>query len=167
MPSARTHDLITLGLAAPLAASTYCLTADWKAALLATTGMLFGGLMFGPDLDIQSRQYARWGPLRFLWWPYRVLLPHRSRLSHGIVLGTLIRLLYFILVVWLLLGAALYVAGDSGNSLADAFRQMWEVIWQINRRYLVAALAGLWIGAASHTLADLIGSFLKSLRRLI
>lgn len=159
--------MITLALAAPVAASAYYLTADWKVALVAMATMLFGGLMFGPDLDIQSKQYARWGPLRFLWWPYRALLPHRSRLSHGIIVGTLLRLIYFIVVVWLLLGAALYVASDSGRSLADAFGQIWEAICQVNKKYLVAALAGLWIGSASHTLADLIGSFLKGLRRLI
>lgn len=166
MPSARTHDLITLALAAPVAATAYYLTADLKAALVAAAAMLFGGLMFGPDLDIQSKQYARWGPLRFLWWPYRALLPHRSRLSHGILLGTLVRLIYFIAVVWLLLGAALYFAG-AGRSFAAAFGHIWELISQVNRKYLVAGLAGLWIGAASHTLADLIGTFLRSLRRSI
>ena len=28
------------------------------------------------------------GSLGFLWWPYRLLIPHRSLWSHGPVLGT-------------------------------------------------------------------------------
>src|SRR5947208_3323060 len=64
-------------------------------ACLATATMLFGGFMFGPDLDIQSKQYTRWRIFRFLWFPYKVMFKHRSRWSHGIIFGTLIRVLYF------------------------------------------------------------------------
>src|SRR5918998_3916008 len=71
--------------------------------------MLFGGLMFGPDLDIQSRQYTRWGVFRFLWLPYRAFFRHRSRWSHGIIFGTLIRVVYFALVLSALAVAAVYL----------------------------------------------------------
>ncbi|MEW6213092.1 MAG: metal-binding protein, partial [Acidobacteriota bacterium] len=101
MPSANTHDLITFLLIPPVAAAAYYFTGDWAVTAIATGAMVFGGLMFGPDLDIQSRQYARWGPLRFLWWPYKAVLPHRSWLSHSILFGTLIRVAYFLLIVTL------------------------------------------------------------------
>src|SRR5919199_2548329 len=107
MPSGRTHDLITLILAAPTAAVPYYVTGDWTVTAITTAAMVFGGLMFGPDLDIQSRQYTRWGPLRFLWWPYKVALPHRSRLSHSILLGTWVRVIYFLIVVSLTLAIIL------------------------------------------------------------
>jgi uncharacterized metal-binding protein len=130
--------------------------------------------MFGPDLDIQSRQYARWGPLRFLWWPYKALLPHRSWLSHSILFGTLIRVAYFLLVVTLIVAACLYVRdvylnGEQWGSteVKGALTRVWETLAPIKRDYLIAAFAGLWAGASSHTVADVLGSFFKSVRKSI
>ena len=83
MPSGRTHDAITWLAAVPAAAAAWFLTESVLLTSVVTGATLFGGLMFGPDLDIQSRQYTRWGPLRFIWWPYKVVFRHRSRLTHG------------------------------------------------------------------------------------
>src|ERR1043166_5192149 len=95
MPSGKTHDLVTVALSpAPLAA--------------AGAAELFGGLMFGPDLDIQSRQYTRWGVFRFLWLPYKTVFRHRSRWSHGIIFGTLIRVVYFAAALTLLFWVCVY-----------------------------------------------------------
>ena len=172
MPSGRTHDFITFLLVPPTLAAAYYITGDWMVAAVTTVAMVFGGLMFGPDLDIQSRQYARWGLLRFLWWPYRAALPHRSRLSHGILLGTWIRVIYFLVVVTVTLAAALYArdfylhrqaAGLS--DVSGAFTRVWEVLASVKRDYLIATLAGLWVGATSHTVSDVLGSFFKSVRR--
>ncbi|MFP5262573.1 MAG: metal-binding protein [Blastocatellia bacterium] len=174
MPSGRTHDFITLLLAAPTAAAAYYVTGDRAIALITTAAMVFGGLMFGPDLDIQSRQYARWGPLRFLWWPYKVVLPHRSRWSHSIVLGTCIRVVYFLGALTLLLAASLYVRDAliyrtpvGVGEFTGAFARVWEVLSPIRRNYLIAAFLGLWVGATSHTVSDVLGSFFKSVRRSI
>jgi uncharacterized metal-binding protein len=174
MPSGKTHDFITLVLAAPTGAATYYFTRDWAVTILVVVAMLFGGLMFGPDLDIQSKQYTRWGPLRFIWWPYKVALGHRSRFSHGILFGTLIRIAYFLLVVTLLLAATLlardwFLHKATANlvQVQDAFTRMWEILKPIKREYLLAAFAGLWIGAASHTASDVLGSFFKSIKRSI
>ncbi len=174
MPSGRTHDRITFLLAPPTAAAAYYLTGDWLVTLITTAAMVFGGLMFGPDLDIQSRQYTRWGPLRFLWWPYKVALPHRSRLSHSILLGTWIRVIYFLIVVALTLAVALYTRDlylhRQANSLSDAggaFTRVWELVASVKRNYFIAALVGLWLGATSHTVSDVLGSFFKSVRRSI
>ncbi|MDT4896465.1 MAG: hypothetical protein QOH25_1542, partial [Acidobacteriota bacterium] len=73
MPSGKTHDAITFILAAPTFLVAWGLTGNPALSVLATAAMLFGGLMFGPDLDILSRQYTRWGVFRFLWLPYRAL----------------------------------------------------------------------------------------------
>lgn len=174
MPSGKTHDFITLVLAAPTGAATYYFTQDWAITILVVVAMLFGGLMFGPDLDIQSKQYTRWGPMRFIWWPYKVALGHRSRFSHGILFGTLIRIIYFLLVVTLLLAAILlardwFMHKTAANivQVQDAFTRMWEIFKPIKREYLIAAFAGLWIGAASHTASDVLGSFFKSVKRSI
>jgi uncharacterized metal-binding protein len=174
MPSGKTHDFITFLLAAPTAAVTYYFTTDWVLAAVATAAMVFGGLMFGPDLDIQSRQYTRWGPLRFLWWPYKVALRHRSRWSHSIMLGTLIRVIYFLVVITLVLVVSLYIrdvyinhSSVSAATFTEAIARVWEIISPIKRGYLIAAFAGLWVGASSHTISDVLGSFFKSVKKSI
>src|SRR3712207_4051725 len=109
MPSGKTHDMVTLVLAPPTFAAAWGLTGSLALAIVATAAMLFGGLMFGPDLDIQSKQYTRWGVFRFIWLPYKVIFRHRSRWSHGILFGTLIRVIYFTGVIALLAAAAVYL----------------------------------------------------------
>src|ERR687894_833391 len=96
MPSGKTHDAITWLAAVPAAVAAWLVTESVLLTEVVTGATLFGGLMFGPDLDIQSRQYTRWGPFRFIWWPYKVVFRHRSRWTHGIVFGTLIRVVYFV-----------------------------------------------------------------------
>ena len=171
MPSGRTHDAITLLLAAPTFAAAWGLTGSLTLSAAATAGMLFGGLMFGPDLDIQSRQYTRWGVFRFLWWPYKVVFRHRSRWSHGIIFGTLIRVVYFASVLALLFSAgvclrALLSAGGTVPDAAELWRA-WRAVesalagYSVDKRLVLAALAGVWWGAASHTLADVAVSVVR------
>ena len=91
MPSGKTHDAITFLLTAPAFGAAYFALHDIVTATAVTAAFLFGGLMFGPDLDTASKQYSRWYIFRFLWFPYRVFFKHRSRWSHGLIFGTLFR----------------------------------------------------------------------------
>ncbi|HEX8472661.1 MAG TPA: metal-binding protein [Pyrinomonadaceae bacterium] len=170
MPSGKTHDAITLVLTVPTFAAAWGVTGDVLLATLATCAMLFGGFMFGPDLDIQSRQYTRWGVFRFLWWPYKTMFRHRSRWSHGIIFGTLIRVVYFAAVVGSVVAGGIYLrAMLVGGAPPDwtALTHAWRVIEAnvsaegIGRREGLAVLAGLWWGAASHTLTDVAWSVLR------
>ena len=169
MPSGRTHDAITIILAAPTFVAAWGLTGNLTLAGIATGAMLFGGLMFGPDLDIQSRQYTRWGVFRFLWWPYKKIFRHRSRWSHGIIFGTLIRILYFAMVLALLVLAGVYLRAALTNGLTPTFEeiaQAWRAIeasvrQNLGEHVVWAVLAGLWWGAASHTLTDVAWSVLR------
>jgi uncharacterized metal-binding protein len=169
MPSGKTHDAITFILAAPTFVAAWGLTGKVALALLATGAMLFGGFMFGPDLDIQSRQYARWGIFRFLWLPYRVMFRHRSRWSHGIIFGTLIRVLYFTGVLALIVSAGVYLRVVMGHGPVPSFdeiAQAWRAIemgirQKVGEHAVWAVLAGLWWGAASHTLTDVAWSVLR------
>jgi uncharacterized metal-binding protein len=169
MPSGKTHDAITIILASPTFLLAWGLTRNPVLSLLATVAMLFGGLMFGPDLDIQSRQYTRWGVFRFLWWPYKVMFRHRSRWSHGIIFGTLIRVVYFATVLGLIAAAAVYLrAALTGGALPsfDEMAQAWRAIEDgvrqaVGHHAAWAVLAGLWWGAASHTLTDVAWSVLR------
>jgi len=171
MPSGKTHDMVTLVLAAPTFAAAWGLTGSLALSAAATAAMLFGGLMFGPDLDIQSRQYTRWGPLRLLWWPYKVAFRHRSRWSHGIIFGTLIRVVYFAAVVALVAWACVYaravfVAGGAAPGWRE-LAQVWRAVegaavgYGLGGRAVVAVLGGLWWGAASHTLTDVAWSVVR------
>ena len=163
--------MVTLVLALPTFAAAWGLTGSLALSVAATAAMLFGGLMFGPDLDIQSRQYTRWGPLRFLWLPYKVVFRHRSRWSHGIVFGTLIRVVYFAAVVTLVAWACVYaravfVAGGTPpgwREVAEGWRMVETAAagYGVGPRGLLAALAGLWWGAASHTLTDVAWSVVR------
>jgi uncharacterized metal-binding protein len=170
VPSGATHDRITLALAAPTFAVAYLATRDLAVAVIATAAMLLGGLMFGPDLDVSSKQYKRWGPLRILWLPYQRAIRHRSRVSHGILFGTAIRVVYFLAVVGLALTIAIAVRdlyfGVAPPSVALAVsgaERVWAVVTGVELRYHAATFAGLWIGAASHTLADIVGSTIKAI----
>jgi len=163
--------MVTLVLAPPTFAAAWGLTGSLLLSALATTAMLFGGLMFGPDLDIQSRQYTRWGPLRFLWFPYKVIFRHRSRWSHGIVFGTLIRVAYFAAVLTVLAwgcayARAVFLAGGAApgwREIADAWRlvEVTAAGYGVGTPALLAVLAGLWWGAASHTLTDVAWSVVR------
>lgn len=169
MPSGRTHDAITIVLAAPTFALAWGVTRSLALACVATAAMLFGGLMFGPDLDIQSKQYTRWGVFRFIWLPYKVIFRHRSRWSHGILFGTLIRVIYFTGVIALLAAAAVYLramlvsgAPPGFEEIVNVWRMMDNVLRQtVGNHVLWITFAGLWWGAASHTLTDVGWSMLR------
>lgn len=175
MPSGKTHDAITMLLAVPTLVAAWVATGSAALAFVVTAATLFGGLMFGPDLDIQSRQYTRWGIFRFLWLPYRALFRHRSRWSHGILFGTLIRVVYFVAVLALLSSAAFYlymtyVVGQPPD-LAELARawQGFEVglHWRgAFKEITLATLVGLWWGAASHTVTDVTWSVLRKAAQL-
>jgi len=92
-----------------------------KAALITTASCLAGGLWLSPDLDTRSNALRRWGPLRFLWWPYRRLIPHRSLWSHGPVLGTSVRL--GVLLTWCLI-ITMAVPALSPGMLLAALQQL-------------------------------------------
>ncbi len=170
MPSGKTHDAITFILAVPTFATVWIYTQDIALSTIVTATFLFGGLMFGPDLDTQSTQYTRWSIFSFLWYPYRVFFKHRSRWSHGLVFGTLLRVIYFMgaLTLFSFFITFLYVLYSGGEmpKLID-FAKSWQEIGVCARvsfgEYAFpAAFVGLWLGAASHTFTDLAGTFIKT-----
>src|SRR5436305_9344184 len=101
MPDGKTHDKITvIGAVAAVPAWAFLAPPphEWSVGLTLFGATLFSGLMLSPDLDLDSSIYRRWGPFRFLWWPYQKIMPHRSVASHSLLLGPLLRILYFLVV---------------------------------------------------------------------
>lgn len=170
MPSGKTHDAITFLLAAPVFAGAYSLTRSGSVALAVTAAFLFGGLMFGPDLDTVSKQASRWGIFKSLWYPYRVCFKHRSRWSHGLIFGTLFRVVYFVGALTLFAFAAVYAwASITGGELPQLFdfAQQWNTVGGYSARYFEASVfaavfIGMWAGAASHTFTDMAGTYIKT-----
>ena len=85
------HDRATVLWSAPLVLVVGLLLGP-TTGLMAGAAFVVGGLWLSPDLDTRSNALRRWGPLAFLWWPYRRLIPHRSFWSHGPLIGTATRL---------------------------------------------------------------------------
>ncbi|HEX8287829.1 MAG TPA: metal-binding protein [Pyrinomonadaceae bacterium] len=170
MPSGKTHDAVTFFFAAPVFAASWKVSENLPVAVVVTIAFLVGGLMFGPDLDTMSKQYTRWSIFRFLWYPYQAFFKHRSRWSHGLVFGTFLRVVYFMGVLTLLSFSAVYLISIfNGNELPNLleFTKTWQRIGEyvrtnVGENSFPAVFIGLWLGAASHTLTDIIGSFVKT-----
>jgi uncharacterized metal-binding protein len=167
MPSGQTHDRITLWALPLVAGVTFWQTRNSGVTLLVAGGFMFGGLMFGPDLDIYSRQYQRWGFLRWIWLPYQKSLRHRSFLSHGPIIGTTLRVLYLSCLLAVTAFVALVLVEKLGNI---AFN--WQTFSKNVERSLVsygteflALFLGLELGAMSHSLSDWGGSAYKRMQK--
>lgn len=170
MPSGYVHDAITILLAAPAAVGTYALTRDLPTAVIVAVAFIFAGLMFGPDLDTKSKPYSRWGPLRMIWVPYRTIFRHRSRWSHGIIFGTLFRVVYFLGIATIVAFAAMatysfLTSGEVPNFAG--FVRGWESAGMLSSSrsvldVLLAIFVGMWAGSASHTLTDIAITYIKT-----
>lgn len=171
MPGYRVHDFLTVAAGAALAPGYWALAPrpDLPAAVVLAGSCLLSGLLFSPDLDVRSHPRRRWGPASALWWPYQIAIPHRSWVSHGLIIGPLARLAYFLAMVygclWGLLWAVnAWLAPVDRNGLARGWR--WELTLFMRRHpeWVTLALAGFVIGGLVHTAADIVWSALSRLR---
>lgn len=166
MPDAHTHDAITVLTGAALAPVSYFAllsqgpspeTAALDSALLVGAHLL-SGIMFSPDLDIDSAIDNRWGPLFWIWRPYMWAVPHGSRLfSHGLIIAPLLRLLYFGAVIFLLLFSSTWLIGQLGLSIPNLHLRLIEFLTALVRTRQLETLlflAGFITGSAAHTIAD-------------
>jgi uncharacterized metal-binding protein len=161
MPSGSTHDRITLWTVPWLVFCSWYFSKNGELTLLMGIGYLFSGLMFGPDLDIHSVQFKRWGKLRFLWLPYQKLIKHRSLFSHGPILGTCLRIIYLLTILTLLgiviIGISQLIWGFSWNW--GEFRvKTWHLATIDYKSHFLALYIGLELGALSHIVSDWVVS---------
>lgn len=169
MPSGKTHDTITWWSTPVVALSGWMLSHDLTTAVVLGASFAFSGLMFSGDLDLKSVQYKRWGWFRWIWIPYQKMVPHRSPLSHGPVLGLATRLVY--LSLWLMIlfflfwQGAVYLQQEALIHQSRAGLQQALVLLRRSPLLATALLLGLWLGGLSHTLADEVSSRLKRWKR--
>ena len=146
MPDGKTHDKITLILAPFIFGLTFLITKDIINTIIILSAFLFSAFMFNGDLDTNSRPYNRWWLLKMIWIPYQLMFTHRSIFSHGIIVGTIIRVLYLtffaLLILWLIYGR-------------HFFNEFWSFIIQYEN-IIIGVLIGLELGNMSHTFADKI-----------
>jgi uncharacterized metal-binding protein len=170
MPSGKMHDKIAIISIIPIfIAGNHLFNSNLAQIYTFMLASIFSQLMFGPDLDTQSLQYKRWGVLKWIWFPYRIIFPHRSGFSHGILFGPILRFIYLFIVLSLIFfGTILFFT----NVLDYKF-----IIHLLNHTnyavsnvdistlipFLAPLCAGIFCGAAIHTFTDKIFSFFKGI----
>jgi len=138
MASGKNHDRAIL-LSTPII-GIIGVSHSLELGIIATAAHLLGGLYLSPDLDLKSIPFKRWGVLRVLWLPYQKLIPcHRHWLSHGVIVGSVIRLIYLaalLLPIWLV------------------FPGLRQIEWAITWEKAIAFFLGIELSALNHLLLD-------------
>jgi uncharacterized metal-binding protein len=156
---------VTLWSLPIIAGGTLYATARADLAFWVSGGFLFSGLIFGPDLDLYSFHYKRWGKLRWLWRPYQQAIKHRSIWSHGPIVGTIGRIFY--LSLWLGLAGLFYLAiNQLAGGKTYTGKQLIDIVTysiDTNLPVYLALFCGLELGAMSHYVSDwLVSTFKRS-----
>ncbi|NES20512.1 MAG: metal-binding protein [Symploca sp. SIO3E6] len=168
MPSGQIHDRITLWSLPVVTALTLAITRNSDLTLIVAGGFFFSGLMLSPDLDLRSRPFKRWGWLRWIWIPYQKVMRHRSVFSHGMLVGTTLRVLY--LLSWVILLALFIVPvvhwlGEEPVPWQEFAPRVVRSLFSY-QVHLIALFIGLELGASSHYLADWSSSAYKRWQKM-
>ena len=138
MPQGKIHDIITAVATPVVVWGAYHITKEVKTTVIITSLFLFASLMFNGDLDILSSPYNRWWIFKFIWIPYQKIFHHRSIYTHGLILGTIVRILYLSIIPIVIL----------------YFQHDLSFIKSINLHMAIIIFIGLELGSALHTIAD-------------
>lgn len=149
MPSGETHLKLELILLPGFLVAFYLLNPNLNLESL----LLFGGtyllssLLLSPDLDLRvNKSRRRWGPLRFIWFPYTKIFKHRG-LSHSLLFGPFTRLAYLAVIIALLLFFLSFL-GISMPKLSPSYES------------LIVMAIGLCLPNAIHVLIDRLDYYL-------
>lgn len=151
MALGRDHDRATLMVCVPagLLAGFWL---GWMGVLTAAS-FAWGGLWLSPDLDTRSRALRRWGPLGWIWRPYRTLIPHRSLFSHGPLIGTGLRLAWMLTVVMVAWFGLSALPGWSSPTPSEGLPMVLRWLRE-HPRPLLAVLLGLETSVWLHLILD-------------
>lgn len=159
MAKAKTHDKLIISTTPIITILFYIIveyinvTPTYYVPLMSFT-YIFGGLLLSPDLDIKSAPFTKWGIIKFIWIPYQRIVKHRSILSHGILIGTALRILYLVLII---------------GSIFTMFTPMTIIefldkvllLLRNNEIYSISIFVALELSAIVHIVADKISTFSK------
>lgn len=167
LAAGKTHDKITV-IMTPFIASFFLfinmifledLGSSLAFTILGLSVYMFGGYMFSGDLDIKSREFRRWGYLKFIWIPYQKLFEHRSVFTHGFILGPIIRILY-VSIIPITISSLLYSFSIINISTPEMLKLVFNFILKNKILFGNMALA-LFLGSGLHTITDMIYSYFK------
>lgn len=110
MATGKQHDTATRICSVPATLATIATTGEFWPGVGVFLGFVVT-LFVNPDLDIQGRtgnetylrkQFGCLGVLwQAYWYPYALIIPHRGFLSHGLIIGTVVRFAYVFWPVYL------------------------------------------------------------------
>lgn len=141
MPSGETHLKLELILLPGFLVAFYLLNPNLESLILFGLAYLFSSLLLSPDLDLKvNKSRRRWGPLRFIWFPYTKIFKHRG-LSHSLLFGSLTRLAYLAVIIALLLFGL--------SSLGVSIPKL-----SLDKESLIVIAIGLCLPNAVHVLVD-------------
>jgi len=154
MASGRNHDR-AITATTPIMLAAAIASGHAEVGLIATASYYLAGMYLSPDLDLVSRPYKRWGFLRWVWLPYQRLIPrHRHWLSHGLVIGSAVRLVYLAALV---------------SPLWFFLPGLQQVQWSgVTAPNAMAVFCGVELSAINHLLLDgLLIPLPKALKRYL
>ena len=156
MASGTDHDRATVIASAPFGLLLVPLLGH-QAGLVGAGAFLIGGLWLSPDLDTHSRPLRRWGPIGWIWWPYRHWIPHRSLFSHGPVIGMALRLMWVMvcaLLSWQVCSGVLEAfSGPAMPTVQSLMGTLFQLV-QHHPRPMLATALGLEASVWLHLLMD-------------
>lgn len=154
MPSGKTHTKINFfALPVLLVGLLFWGITNTSFYVLFGLGYAIGTYFITPDMDIKSDSYRKWGIFRFLWYPYMRIMPHRSFLSHTIVLGDIIRIMYLAIII----SPVLYVVNIfimNGN-LLDYVTKHQSILFSL--------FVGIVGASTMHIIADVLNTNRKKM----
>lgn len=176
MPNTPVHDFLTVASAIAIAPGIYGIlyeadVANQTAVMVTTlifTAHIISGVLFSPDLDLDSRIHKRWGMMFYIWLPYKWMIPHRHFWSHGLIIPPLLRLCYFFGMIILTIYVVERIAAAAGIDLPIVHNSVAATIMQwIAQNQLISGCVaiGFITGAAVHSIADWLFSGGKKLLR--
>ncbi len=133
-----------------------------------TSGWLIATFIFSPDTDTMPKK--RTGPLQFFLYPYSLMFKHRG-LSHSFLWGTLIRVLYGVI----LFGIILFILNKmghisySGKDYAQ-FIKNFIFSWDFSLLSYQAVtwfFVGMLLADIHHYFLDIIVSLFKKIKKKI
>lgn len=167
MPSYRTHDrigtVVSTGIAGVALASaivdaplgvTLCAGGISLTTYLSTK-------YISPDLDTDSKIYTRWKWLRWYWYPYQQIAPHRSWISHSLFFAATFRFFYILpLIIPLILPLIFLML-----SPAILIPTQIDVLAQMFALLLAILYVGMLISDFLHIVADMIATYWKKRKK--
>lgn len=141
VPGHITHERTGIITAPVIAAASLYYTNNTAITGILTITYLFSTYYLSPDLDhdVGAASYRRWGWLRFIWYPYKQLVKHRSWISHSGPISATIKLLYLLawsIPLWYILPPEylhyqiIYAIVWMAVSLADTVHCLMDLLWK-------------------------------------